>query len=237
MKKLGAIADLITLKTVGSTNDYALERDFKRAAVIVAKQQTGGKGRNGKSFVSPKKTGLYMSVVVFDAGQFDAGVFTAAAAVAVCRALKEVFKIEASIKWVNDIYYKEKKICGILCESRFDGEGKLLKTVAGIGVNLTPSASLPEIAGSAAEKCGRRDRNKLIFHITDEFLRLIKTRDFFEEYKNKCFILGRKVSVLSQTPYKAEAVGLKEDFSLLVKTADGGIKSLNCGEVSVIAQV
>ena len=122
---------------------HLAEQGGREGMVVIAQHQTAGKGRLGRSFYSPKGTGLYLSILLrpkFSAQ--EALSITTAAAVAVAEAVDQVTGKEggeAKIKWVNDVYYRYRKVCGILTEASIDFEtGGLHYAVLGIGVNLTP---------------------------------------------------------------------------------------------------
>ena len=113
---------LVHLKTIDSTNAEALRllaaaqnvRDLDQT-VIAADEQSAGRGRLKRAFYSPAKTGVYFTAIYAPAAPIDdPALLTACAAVAVCRSLKEFFGVEAKIKWVNDVYVNNKKVCGII---------------------------------------------------------------------------------------------------------------------------
>ena len=148
-RQLGELGSSIALEvrdSVDSTNTlvkHLAEQGGREGMVVIAQHQTAGKGRLGRSFYSPKGTGLYLSILLrpkFSAQ--EALSITTAAAVAVAEAVDQVTGKEggeAKIKWVNDVYYRYRKVCGILTEASIDFEtGGLHYAVLGIGVNLTP---------------------------------------------------------------------------------------------------
>lgn len=146
------------LKTVESTNLTAKKMALEGASagtVIIAEEQTKGRGRMGRSFYSPPSRGIYMSFILkprFDASK--AVLITTAASVAVCRAIEKVTGVSCSIKWVNDLYAGGKKVCGILTEAVTDFEtGQIEHIVLGIGINYSTTSeefpeALSEVAGS-----------------------------------------------------------------------------------------
>ena len=106
-------------REIPSTNQYlkqkGIEEEYEEGSVVVAESQSAGKGRRGRHFYSPGKCGLYMSVLLKPKKTAQESLkITAAAAVAVCRAVEKVCKVSLGIKWVNDLYLGEKKVCGIL---------------------------------------------------------------------------------------------------------------------------
>ena len=145
-------------KSLDSTNAEALRRAVDGApegTVIVAEEQTAGRGRRGRSFFSPAGTGIYLSILVRPALAAErAHLLTCSAAVAVAEAIEACAGVDASIKWVNDVYCRGKKVAGILTEGSFDLEGGVLQhAVVGIGVNVRPPhagfpAEIAERAGA-----------------------------------------------------------------------------------------
>lgn len=130
-----------------STNDeaYALaEKGAVNGTTVTAREQTGGKGTNGRSFFSPGKTGVYMSVILRNVKKERLLDVTPMAAVAVSRVLDKNFGVETRIKWVNDVYLDGKKICGILTKAQSkNGETDFI--IVGIGINLfAPEGGFPE---------------------------------------------------------------------------------------------
>jgi BirA family biotin operon repressor/biotin-[acetyl-CoA-carboxylase] ligase len=140
-------ADVMIFESIDSTNTEARRRaaSGKSApALIIANSQTAGRGRLGRSFYSPASTGLYMTAVFEASAAFESTVLlTTAAAVSVARAIERLAGITVGIKWVNDLYLNDKKICGILCERSGDN------VIIGIGVNVNQTAFPPEISQRA----------------------------------------------------------------------------------------
>ena len=108
-------------------------------SLIVAETQTAGRGRLGRSFFSSTGTGLYFSMIFSNHKMRSPSLYTALAAVAVCRSLESVYGVEPMIKWVNDIFLNGKKVSGILCEGIVNASGVIEYVVVGIGVNILPS--------------------------------------------------------------------------------------------------
>ncbi|MDO4396216.1 MAG: biotin--[acetyl-CoA-carboxylase] ligase [Clostridia bacterium] len=136
---------LNVLSEVDSTNVVAREKATAGAPdgyTVVAGSQTKGRGRMGRAFYSPAGTGVYMSLVLRpkNFSPQNAVKLTTMAAVAVCRAIEKVSGEKAEIKWVNDVYVRGKKVCGILREASFNLEdGSLEYAVLGIGINVFPA--------------------------------------------------------------------------------------------------
>ena len=224
-------------------------------AVIVAEKQTAGRGRSGRSFVSPAKTGIYLTVIYAPKGGItDPAKITAFSAVAVCRALSKLYGIQPSIKWINDIFYNGKKICGILTEGTTNFETGIIEAaLIGIGVNIeeNPEAfggELSKTAGGifAGEGCTQPaggtkiTRAQLAAQIAGETLQVLSepAASVIEEYKALSFIIGREVEVHAlidnaQGNYKATAINIDQNAALVVRLEDGTTKTLISGEVSL----
>lgn len=251
-KHLGSLADVFSievLKSVNSTNTAVKTRAAQGApegTVIAAEEQTGGKGRRGRSFYSPAGTGIYFSILLRPTVKaFDATLITTAAAVAVAVSIEAVTGVNARIKWVNDVFCHGKKVCGILTEGTFDMEsGGLEYAVLGIGVNIVrPEAGYPaelkKVAGAVYEN-GEPEpetRGRLIAEILKRFwayYRNLAGKTFLPEYKARSFVIGRDVDVISgDTPRRAQALDIDDDCRLVVQYEDGSTEALSSGEVSI----
>lgn len=219
-----------------STNDYAKNSECHKDSVIISKRQTKGKGRNGKTFMSPKG-GLYMSIVICP-DTFDAGEITCKTAVAVANAIEKVSGVKCDIKWVNDIYINNKKVCGILCESVFSKSGKLEKVIVGIGINVLKHSFPKEVDNIATsleqEGIKTPDQNPLAASVIEEFFKTVENDDFMQEYKRRSIIVGKDITVIKNNSdiFTAKAVGISDDGGLIIE-ALGKREVLHYGEVSI----
>ena len=232
---------------VASTNDllrHAAEEGAAEGKVMAAAEQTAGRGRRGHSFYSPPDAGLYLSLLLRPKlSAPEALSLTTCAAAAVALAVEECAGIPAQIKWVNDVFCRGKKVCGILTEASLDLEsGGLQYAIVGIGVNLYPPAGgfpeeLADIMGSVyTEKPrGYECRSRLAGSILNHFFAFyqnIADRPFFEDYRKRSFLLGQEIEVLERRQVRpALALDLEPDFSLRVREADGTERVLSSGEV------
>lgn len=237
---------IVVRKRVDSTNSEARRRAAEGApegTVIVAEEQTAGKGRPGKTFFSPATTGLYLSIVLRPALAADRGQFlTCAAAVAGAQAIEQVTGKEALIKWVNDIYCDGRKVAGILTEGMVDMEsGRFEHAVLGIGVNVKPPAEgfpldISEVAGSVLDDHTGAVRCELAAAILARFWNLyrhVADASFYDEYRRRCFLLGQPLVVRQgSSRVRARAVDLTHDFKLVVELPDKTRRELPYGEVS-----
>lgn len=230
-----------------STNTRArirAEEGAPEGTVIIARRQQQGRGRFGRSFFSPVGTGLYMSIVLRPAIHPTKALYiTTAAAVAVAEAAETLTGEAMSIKWVNDVYYGNKKVCGILTEGQF-GEQGLQYAVLGIGVNIAPPSDgfptdIAHKAGTLFSIAPPAAIERLAAEIVERFYRLyqrLEEKPFLEAYRRRSLLNGRKVQTLSSdgTPVETVTVlGVDEEFSLVVLGEDGIQRRLSSGEVSV----
>ena len=235
------------LKEVDSTNNLMKDRAKEgkgEGYVIAASSQSKGRGRLGRTFYSPEGSGIYMSILLRpDLNAEDAGMLTAAAAVAVSSAIDKLSQKESKIKWVNDIYIDDKKVCGILTEASFNMEnGKLEYVIVGIGVNVyQPDGGFPmdikDIASEVFKSQAGDMRNKLIAKICDEFFAIysnFSSKGFVKDYKAIYLLYGMDILVISPKGTKnAKALYIDDNCHLMVQYENGEIQALSSGEVSI----
>ena len=242
--------DIQYCERVASTNTLVklrAEEGCAEGTVVVAGEQSGGRGRRGRTFFSPPGTGVYLSVLLRPSGTAEAALpITTAAAVAAAQAIEELSGREAQIKWVNDVYVDGKKVCGILTEASLDVEGGGLHyAVLGVGINvLEPEGGFPgelaERAGAVFERATVPDlRCRVAAAFLDRFAALYRSLGSdacYEEYRRRCLVIGKQVTVFSGGLAVADAavLDLERDYSLRVRYDDGIEALLNSGEVSVL---
>ncbi|MBO5126150.1 MAG: biotin--[acetyl-CoA-carboxylase] ligase [Clostridia bacterium] len=226
----------------GSTNTdaRALLAQFPDADTILltADRQTGGRGRQGKSFLSPEG-GLYMTLVMKTGAPLESVVnVTSCAAVAAARALAEQ-GISCGIKWVNDLYLNGAKLAGILVESVNDYETMRSEAVIiGIGVNVARSIFPDEIHAVSLEEAGySADPEKLCADIVRELLNIrgngFDFARYADEYRQRSIVLGKDVYFLKNgETISGTAEAINERGGLLVRTGDT-LCSLDSGEITL----
>ncbi len=240
--------DILEYDCLNSTNDTAKELGLEGApenTVIIAKTQTNGRGRLSRSFFSPENSGIYMSILLRP--QIDKEsiyLITPAAAVAVANAIDEVCKVNTKIKWVNDIFINDKKVCGILCESTFLKDGFF--SVLGIGINLySPNNDFPNelkgIAGAIFKEAPENEiKEKLIAKIIDNFgliYKDLKAKDFIKVYREKSNLIGENITYQKDdNTINATVLDIDNNAHLIIKTKDNETLTLFSGEVSVRKQ-
>lgn len=130
--------------TISSTNDFLLEKldegIIDKDIIVVAREQTDGHGTKGKNFISVKDKGIYFSFLHFYNDINELSFITQKVAVAVYKTFKTIFDMELSIKWVNDLYYNDKKICGIFCKNKIKDKAVII----GIGIDLFKNENIDE---------------------------------------------------------------------------------------------
>lgn len=209
------------------------------AMLAVAKKQTAGRGRNGKSFYSPENTGLYMSVLLHPGCRIaDAVGITTCVSVAVSKVVEKVTGKSVGIKWVNDLYVENKKVCGILCEAVNDYKQGITKSVIiGVGVNLS-TAEFPEDIKSTAGSLGVEA--DCVTELCAEIANALFSFDFcgiseavLEEYRAKSVVIGKDISYfVNGQKFTARAISVDNSGGLVVE-CDGETKTLSSGEITV----
>ena len=248
-------AEVHVFESVGSTNTILKDLASQGApsgTVVIADQQTGGKGRRGRSFASPSGVGVYLSYLLKpESGYEKISDLTSWTAVAVADAIRSAYGIDTNIKWVNDLLVNRKKICGILTEVSVEGESGFIDTcIIGIGVNVNEAPGdfpeeLSEIATSLSiENNGEKFfRAKLASEIIKSMDKLASNwpdnSDYYlSRYRELNITIGSKVTAYSLMIENGNgrtgtALDVNEDFSLKVKFDDGSVENLKSGEVSV----
>lgn len=232
---------------VDSTNTVVRQLAAKGAPegiCAVAARQTEGKGRRGRSFCSPEG-GVYLSVALRPRLTAEQSAqITTAAAVQVCRTIERICGLRPAIKWVNDLMLDGKKICGILTEASVNLEtGMPDYVVLGVGVNLkAPEGGFPpelaEIAGALylGEPPQELTRGRFAAALLESLLpvsQLCGQPEILEEYRARCPLPGRWVTVMAAEPWQAKVVGISDACGLIVEKPDGTQTELRSGEVSV----
>ena len=225
-----------------STNDDVLlflnSNTFKDYIVIAGKQ-TQGRGRLDHEFISPKG-GIYLSILkdIKNVDKNKISLITPVIALATYKAIKEVLNIETDIKWINDLLYKDKKICGILCELTKDYN----HVVIGIGIDYKLhlediNTELKDIVGTLSKESDVDLSNELIIALINNINILMdKLQDdnILNEYRAHCITIGKSISFMYNNEKKyAKALNVLNDGSLQVQEGDK-VYSLNAGEVSII---
>ena len=239
-ERLGSGIDIFYYPSIDSTNTQAkrlIDNGADKKMLLVADEQTNGRGRQGKSFFSPKQSGIYMSYVFHPMKDFQSSVtVTTAASVAVCRAIEALTDKKPEIKWVNDIYLDGKKICGILCEAISDFEKqRVTSVVVGIGVNIT-TAEFPDDVENASCLGVDIRRADLISQIIKELEKIVDCgyNSFIDYYRAHSMIVGKEIDYIENSvAVHAKAIAIENDGGLTVELKNKEIKTLRSGEISI----
>lgn len=246
-KRLGQSLKLLSCTDSTNTQIKQSYPDAPEGFVLFAEQQTAGRGRLDRKFVSPKGEGIYFSLVLRpNRSMRELSLLTPLAAVAVCEAIQAVCEIAPSIKWVNDILIQNKKVCGILTETcGLSSEGYPALCIVGIGLNLRFDAAahpeLAEIAGSIADVAETLPtRAQLTAAILNHFepwydaLLRGETQPLLQAYRDRLVCLGKEITVHTGTgSYPALCIDLTADGNLVVQNQQGHTHILQAGEISI----
>ena len=236
-------------ETIDSTNTYAKSLAAQGApegTVIIAGHQSGGRGRMGRTFDSQKGMGVYLSLILRpDCAPGDLMHLTCAAAVAMVRAIEDAAMFTPMIKWTNDLVYEKRKLGGILTELGLDPiTGRVSYAVIGIGINcLQKPKDFPEelqsFAGSLSMAAGNtvlpeKLAGAMVTRLFEMNRQLFRKQELMEAYKKHCMTLGQNIRLCrGDEVFYGKALGLTEEGELIVEFADGNVKAVGSGEVSV----
>jgi len=241
---------ILQYETVTSTNDILKELGdgAEEGTVVVAAQQTQGRGRGDRSWHSPKDLGLYLSVLLHPHISIRLlGMLSLFPAVAVVRALSRSYGFDAKVKWPNDILLDGKKIGGVLCEAKSDAS-EVKQLIVGIGLNLFHQKkdfpeSLQKDAASILMCTDLRVDYDLIFQnllqsLEDVYRDMIitgKLFDLHDEWMRYCGHVGKEVSVQGGTGKEITGtfVGIGMDGAALLQTADNKRIEIKYGDFSL----
>ncbi|MDR0615166.1 MAG: biotin--[acetyl-CoA-carboxylase] ligase [Lactobacillales bacterium] len=230
-------------ETTDSTQNDAkrFSLNNKKEVLVLSDYQTAGKGRFGRSYFTYAQKGFYMSLLIFPKKTFlEISQYTLLTAVAVVRAIENLTDKRPLIKWINDIYLNDKKICGILSEAVTNVESnQITSVIIGIGLNFSiqqeefPKELQKKATSLFADTKPSVSRNELIVEIWNQFYQLMNI-DFIEIYRQRSFVLGKQVSFVEENKtYQGVAKQITDTGQLEVLLNDGNLKSLNAGEISL----
>ena len=238
------VSEVIYLDSIDSTNNYAKKHSFDNGTLIVAGQQTAGRGRFGHTFESPPRGGLYMSLVLrpkIEISKFQ--MITIADAVAVCLAIEDLYQdAELKIKWVNDVFFHGKKIAGILTEAVTNFEsGEIESVVTGIGVNVSTKSFNNEIAGSIFDDKSEFlfSRSQLCARIADYIMKFaedLSSPELINLYRQRSLLKsGSKITYMKDNEKFSATVKAIDDLGgLVIVNEHGQEEILRSGEVNTI---
>ena len=229
--------------TLASTMDVAkreAHRGAREGTTIIADEQTAGRGRTKRVWVSPRGC-LALSIILYP-GMLYLPSLIMIASLAVVRSIEAVTGLKSQIKWPNDVIINGKKVCGILIESDVKGN-KVGYAIIGIGVNVNLRLSdFPEILPTATSLSGELGREIsllrliqcLLVEVERQYLALPAGGSIYEEWRDSLVTLGRRVRVKSgKTIYEGVAESVARDGSLLLRHSDGSLTKIVAGDVTL----
>ena len=244
--------NVLQYDSLSSTNTEALnqaKRGADEGVCVVARQQSAGRGRHGRTWTSDKDAGLYFSVVLRPTIENKfLPLITLMTAVVVYDLLVELFELKPDIKWANDVYINERKIAGILAEMTETERG--LAIVVGIGINLKSSNFPPDLKDFATsteeETWLTANFERLLESLTgklDFFYQILQSANGAEQIRREwarrsSYYEGKSVSVkLVNESFRGTTRGIEENGALRVETETGEIKTVQAGDVEKLRKV
>ena len=236
--------------SLDSTNNEIKRQSIgqvENGLAIIADCQTGGRGRRGRSFLSPAGKGLYLSLLMQPRCTVEElSMLTAWSAVALCRAVERACGVRPGIKWPNDLVLNRKKLCGILTELEWEAEsGEFSCVIIGAGINVSQDEAdfgpeVAPIAISLAQALGTApDRTELAAQVIRSLNALYddfpaQNAAYLDHFRRDCLTVGNPIKVISGAGERiGTATGISDDFGLTVRWEDGSTETLTSGEVSV----
>lgn len=236
--KFHKIKNFLLFPEIDSTNEMAkrIYADLPVPSVIVSEYQSAGKGRRGRSFYSPKGTGMYFTVILnIKENLSDSILITSLAAVVTADAIRKLTDKKAMIKWVNDIYINDKKVCGILTELITDCENRPVRIIVGIGINFASvfPDDISEIAGNIGNDINRNELLAMICDNLAEKYDTIENRDFINKYRDYSNIIGKNITYTDKGITKhGKAVDINDSGHLVIENSSGHV-TLSTGEITI----
>ena len=235
--------------TITSTNDVLKQLALQGApegTTLVADCQTGGRGRMGRTFLSPSGVGIYLSVLLRPPCKpTELMHLTCASATAACSAIEQTSGFRPGVKWTNDIVYNKRKLAGILTELGLNQDGTTAYAIIGIGFNCNQQLrdfppAIQDVAGSLKMVTGKETDRALLAAKMIEALyqmnrELLSDRaGILARYRQDCITLGQEISLVRGDEIRhGKALDVDDNGALVVRYEDGTIEAVNSGEVSV----
>lgn len=252
IEKIWKGLEIQSYQRVPSTNDLAksyLKDTVGKEALIIANHQNAGRGRSGRQFYSNLKQGLYFSLAlkVKEKDTKNLTLYTIAAASAMIQAMEECFSLEIDVKWVNDLFYKGKKVAGILTEAITDPQkNRVDSIIIGIGLNLAGSfknadKKTQETAGCLFnESLEKESLDSLLISFLSSFYDYhsrLEERKFLPLYEEHLLGLNEKIYYYKkEKKYEAYIRGINRDGELIVENEEAGIENLFANEIHFSSQ-
>lgn len=236
-------------ESIDSTNTRAklmAAQGAPHGTILIADSQTGGRGRLGRNFHSPRGAGIYLTMILRpQCHASELMHLTCATGVAMCDAVESACGLRPGIKWTNDLVFGKRKLGGILTELSLDSSGNASYAVVGIGINCAQKESdfpkdIRSIATSLQMQAGIPvDRSRMIAAMVVCLKKMSaqlldhKTA-IMAQYRRDCITVGQEISVVAgETVRYGTALSVDDEGALLVQFSDGHTQAVSTGEVSV----
>ena len=225
--------DIVVFDEIDSTNRYAKELENDKT-IVISDTQSNGRGRLGRDFLSFKGKGIYMSILLkYDEKMLDPTLLTCFTGTVVSKVFEHLLGLNPGIKWVNDIYINNKKVCCILVESVIKNNN-FDKFIVGIGINVYKQEFPIELADKITTLEDNTkikvSRNEIIASIINEFFDNLN-KPFMDYYKDKMILKQKLVEINERDKrYMAEVIDVSDNGELIIKY-NGELKKLYTGEV------
>jgi BirA family biotin operon repressor/biotin-[acetyl-CoA-carboxylase] ligase len=238
---------VFSFDTTNSTNTFAKglqHHEAPHGTIIIAEEQTAGRGRLQRNWVSPKGKNLLFSIILYpNFGIEKISLLPFAGSLAIADAIETVTGLSSTCKWPNDVLVNGKKVCGMLLESSL-GNSVQEKIVLGIGLNVNQEEFSEELKFKASslqiESGIVIDRVLLLQKILEELenryeqLSHFPSRQLLNDWRMKALLFGKKITVLeSEFSFAATAIDVAENGSLIIETEDGKKRNIFAGDVSL----
>jgi BirA family biotin operon repressor/biotin-[acetyl-CoA-carboxylase] ligase len=243
---------ILRFDSINSTNIEAInqaKRGADEGLCVIAKQQTAGKGRHGRTWISPENSGIYFSIVLRPKMDMRfLPLLTFVGAIAVYELLIELYLLNPDIKWANDVHINDKKICGILAETVETNKG--LAVIVGIGINLNSSnfpPELNEIATSIEDVTNQNPNYETILEMLikqfSAFYEILISENGADKIRREwinrsSYAFGKEVkAVLENEIICGKTCGIEENGALRIEIENGEIITIQAGDVEKIRKI
>ncbi len=239
--------NFIYAEEINSTNSYLLDKKNKNlvdGTVVFAEKQTEGRGRKNRVWYSVKEQNLNFSILLTNRKYFPKNInlINFASSLAVALSIENLFQLNASLKWPNDVLINNKKVCGILLEAVSQGS-KIEQLVIGIGINVNQSTfqgtfNIPPTS-IRLEMNETIERERLLAEVLNSFEEILyetlsNPKEIMRDWKSRCRMIGEKIEVNEGNSIKYGIFDdIDESGTLLLKTKDK-IEKIHLGDVSLL---
>lgn len=233
----------VYVQQVDSTNSMLLNsKEFnKNGTVLLAEEQTSGRGRKGREWISQPGQNLTFSILLRKVDGKKVNIVNLGSSLAVAQAIENLYQLKTSLKWPNDILIEGKKVAGILLESSSKGN-ELDRVVIGIGINVNqtnfPGKYMLEPTSIRKEFRNRGNRERILSEVLNLFEEIFikveeNPEEVLEDWKDRCKMIGEKVKVVSDSVTKFGIFDDLDENGFLILKSNNKIEKIHFGDVSL----